>query len=108
MADIPQITVDQVPENAAVLDVREDDEWRAGHIMGVKHIPLAEVPQRLDEIPEADTVYVFCRAGGRSAQATTWLNGNGFNAVNVDGGMKAWDAAGKPMVSEDGSAAAVI
>lgn len=108
MADIPQITVDQLPDDAVILDVREDDEWQAGHIDGVKHIPLAEVPQRLDEVPEADTVYVFCRAGGRSARATGWLNDNGVNAVNVDGGMKAWESANKPMVTDNGSAPAVI
>jgi rhodanese-related sulfurtransferase len=108
MADIPQTTVDQLPDDAVILDVREDDEWQAGHIDGVTHIPLAEVPQRLGEVPEADTVYVFCRAGGRSSRATGWLNDNGVNAVNVDGGMKAWESAGKAMVTDDGSAPAVI
>lgn len=108
MAEITQITVDQLPDDAVVLDVREDDEWQAGHIDGVTHIPLAEVPQRLGEIPEADTVYVVCRSGGRSSRATEWLNDNGRGAVNVDGGMKAWAAAGKPMVSDGGSSPAVI
>lgn len=108
MADTPQTTVDQLPENAVILDVREDDEWQAGHIDGVTHIPLAEVPQRLGDVPEADTVYVVCRSGGRSGRATGWLNDNGINAVNIDGGMKAWHSAGKPMVAENGSDPSVI
>lgn len=102
MTSIPQTTVDQLPADAVILDVREDDEWNAAHIEGVTHIPLAEIPQRLDEVPDADPVYVFCRGGGRSSRVTEWLNNNGYSAVNVDGGMKSWEAAGKPMVSDSG------
>lgn len=108
MADTPQTSIDQLPADAVVLDVREDDEWQAGRIDGVKHIPLAEVPQRFNELPEADTVYVVCRSGGRSARATDWLNENGVNAVNVEGGMKAWESAGKPMVADGDSSPSVI
>ena len=108
MTSIPQTTVDQLPDDAAILDVREDDEWTAGHIDGVTHIPTAEVPQRLGEVPDGDPVYVFCRSGGRSSRVTEWLNQNGYSAVNVDGGMKAWEAAGKPMVSGSAEPPTVI
>lgn len=108
MADFPQTTVDQIPDDAVILDVREDDEWQAGHIDGVTHIPLAEVPQRFTEIPEADEVYVFCRFGGRSAKATEWLQAQGVEAINVDGGMKAWEAAGKPLVADNSESPAII
>ncbi|PRZ44430.1 rhodanese-related sulfurtransferase [Antricoccus suffuscus] len=107
MSEIPETTVDQLPADAVILDVREDDEWQAGHIEGVTHIPIAEVPQRLGDVPEGDPVYVFCRGGGRSSRVTEWLNNNGYDAVNVDGGMKSWEAAGKPLVA-DGDAAPTI
>ena len=66
------------------------------------HIPMGDVPARLDDLPEGDPLYVTCRGGGRSARVAAWLNQNGFDAVNVAGGMGEWEAAGKPMVSETG------
>jgi rhodanese-related sulfurtransferase len=99
---VPTVSVLEVPEDAVVLDVREDDEWVHGHIDGAVHIPMGDVPARLDEIPETDLLYVMCRGGGRSARVAGWLNQNGFDAVNVGGGMGDWEATGKPMVSETG------
>lgn len=98
---VPTVSVDEVPDDAVVLDVREDDEWVHGHIEGATHIPMGDVPARLDEVPEADPLYVICRSGGRSARVAMWLTANGFDAVNVSG-MGDWEAAGKPMVSETG------
>jgi rhodanese-related sulfurtransferase len=99
---VPTVPASEVPEDAVVLDVREDDEWVAGHIDGATHIPMGEVPARLEELPEADPLYVTCRGGGRSARVAAWLNANGYDAVNVGGGMGEWEAAGRPMVSESG------
>jgi rhodanese-related sulfurtransferase len=99
---VPTVSVAELPEDAVVLDVREDDEWVHGHIEGATHIPMGDVPVRLDEVPEADVLYVTCRGGGRSARVAAWLNLNGFDAVNVAGGMGEWEAAGRPMVSETG------
>ncbi|MBT0771159.1 rhodanese-like domain-containing protein [Kineosporia sp. J2-2] len=96
----------QVPADAAILDVREPDEWDAGHISGAVHIPLMEVPARTADLPEGD-VYVVCRSGGRSARAAAWLEQNGFEAINISGGMGAWQAVGREMVSETGEAPAV-
>ena len=102
---VPSVSVTEVPEGAYVVDVREDDEWVAGHIDGALHIPLGDVPVRYGEIEaDGDTpVYVICRAGGRSSRAVAWLSQNGVDAVNVDGGMGAWADAGRPMVSETGA-----
>ena len=108
MSETPETTVVQLPSDAVILDVREDDEWEAGHVKGATHIPVAEVPKRLSEVPEADTLYVVCRGGGRSARVTAWLNDNGFQAVNVAGGMQSWKAAGKPMYAENGKEPEVI
>lgn len=98
--NVPSVGVDQIPADVTLLDVREDDEWAAGHAPEALHIPMGELAGRLGELPADQDVYVVCRGGGRSARATAYLNGNGWDAVNVDGGMRSWEAAGKPMVSE--------
>lgn len=108
---IPTVTIDGVPdplpEQLAVLDVREQVEWDNGHIDGALHIPLAELPQRLDEVPTEQTL-VVCKVGGRSAQAVAWLTQAGREVVNLDGGMLDWEAAGRPMVNENGGAPQVV
>ncbi len=90
-----------LPAELVVLDVREDYEWRAGHIQGALHIPLGSLPQRLVDIPAGQRILVVCKVGGRSAQATQFLQARGRAAVNLAGGMVAWDAAGREMVAED-------
>nr|WP_240939947.1 rhodanese-like domain-containing protein [Planosporangium flavigriseum] len=88
-----------------MLDVREDDEWVAGHAPDAHHMPMHTVPARLDEIPADGDVVVVCRAGGRSAQVVAYLQATGRDNVrNLAGGMMAWAQAGRPMVSEDGGA----
>ncbi|ABS01657.1 rhodanese-related sulfurtransferase [Kineococcus radiotolerans] len=109
MTDFPTFDVDGVPtvavtdlsDDAVVLDVREDEEWAAGHAPGALHIPMGQVPQRLGELPEG-RVLVVCRSGGRSQRTAQWLQRNGHDVVNVDGGMSAWAGAGRAMVSETG------
>lgn len=96
-ADVP---ASQVPEGGWLLDVREMYEWRAGHVPGARHIPMSELNQRSDEIPADQMVYVICRSGARSAVVAQALNGSGWQAVNVAGGMLDWAAAGRPMVSD--------
>ena len=115
-SQIPRVSVSDVAGDASILDVREPDEWAAGHAPGAIHIPLGELPDRLSELAElaelsdvlADsgggTVAVTCRGGGRSSRAVAWLTEQGYAVANLDGGMKAWQAAGKPMVA-DGDAA---
>lgn len=93
MSDLPR-------ESLVLLDVREDDEWRAGHAPQALHIPLRDVPARMDELPDDQPIYVVCRTGGRSMQATAFLNANGYEAVNVAGGMKSWETEGRPVVTE--------
>ncbi|MGA8211237.1 MAG: rhodanese-like domain-containing protein [Nocardioidaceae bacterium] len=103
---VPTVAVggvpDPLPADLHVLDVREPEEWRLGHVEGAHHIPLAELPARVDEVPEGQ-VLVVCKVGGRSARAVAYLQQRGHDAVNLDGGMIEWQAAGRPMVSDTGS-----
>lgn len=109
--NIPTVAVtgvpDPLPEQLTVLDVREQVEWQHGHIQGAVHIPLGDLPQRLDEVGAEQTL-VVCKVGGRSAQAVAYLQHHGREAVNLDGGMLDWEAAGRPMVSETGEPAQVV
>jgi rhodanese-related sulfurtransferase len=102
--NVPEVQVaelpEQLPEGVTLLDVREPDEWAAGHAPTAVHIPMGEVAGRLAELPADDDVYVVCRSGGRSARVTAYLNANGWNAVNVSGGMQSWHAAGRPLVGD--------
>ncbi|MGM0930266.1 MAG: rhodanese-like domain-containing protein [Actinomycetota bacterium] len=102
MSDVENVDVNSVGGDATILDVREDYEWEAGHIDGAVHIPLNELPLRLEELDPDVDLHVVCRSGGRSFRATEWLNSNGYSAVNIYGGMGAWLDAGKPIVSENG------
>ncbi len=103
---IPTVEIDAVPnplpEGLLVLDVREDDEWAAGHIDGAVHIPLMELPARVGEVTEreAPQTLVVCKGGGRSARAVGYLVQQGFDVVNLADGMLGWERAGRPMVAD--------
>jgi rhodanese-related sulfurtransferase len=99
---VPAVDAADVPSDAYLLDVREAAEWQCEHVAGAQHIPLSELLRRVGEVPRDRQVHVICKVGARSAQAAQFLNGNGWDAVNVDGGMLAWVAAGRPVVSETG------
>jgi rhodanese-related sulfurtransferase len=88
-------------EGAYVVDVREPDEYRSGHVPGAALIPLSLVPMRIDEIPQEETVYVICHSGGRSAQAVQYLRRFGVDAINVAGGTDGWIQTGQPVVTGD-------
>lgn len=107
-AELPTASVSELPaEGFTLIDVREDDEWAAGHAPGAVHIPLGELPNRTEELsklPDDKPLYIVCRSGGRSARATAWLNASGWDAVNVAGGMKSWHTEGRPVVCEQDGA----
>jgi rhodanese-related sulfurtransferase len=83
-----------------VIDVREPFEWEAGHAAGAVHIPLGDLGSRIDEVPRVAPVYVVCAAGGRSLQGAALLQRHGIEAVNVTGGMNAWQQADLPVVRD--------
>ena len=112
MTEIQQITpqeaTQRVESGALLLDVREPDEWQAGHAPGAKHLPLGELGARVDELPKDRPIVAVCRVGGRSGKAAEALVNAGYDVVNLAGGMQAWDAAGQPVVTDDGGRGAVI
>ncbi|MDH6245398.1 rhodanese-like domain-containing protein [Mycobacterium sp. OTB74] len=112
--DVTHVEVAEVPEvlggpgdsgkAVILLDVRESDEWARGHAAGAQHIPLGEVPARHGEIDPDAMLYVICHAGGRSLKAAQWLARNGYEPINVSGGMLAWVGAGRAVVTDAGGA----
>jgi rhodanese-related sulfurtransferase len=103
------VTAPQVEPQTYLLDVREPDEWEAGHAPEAHHLPMMEVPARMAEVPTDTEVVVVCRSGGRSGQVVSYLMGNGWDNVrNLDGGMQSWSAAGRDLVSENGQPARVL
>jgi rhodanese-related sulfurtransferase len=102
--EIPTASVsgvpDPLPEGLLVLDVREDDEWQAGHVAGSLHIPLMELGNRYGELPDAEQTLVVCRVGNRSAYAAGFLIQQGIDAVNLAGGLVAWEVAGRALVAD--------
>lgn len=91
-----------------VVDVRFPNEWDAGHIDGARHIPEDDLPDRLDELDRERPVVTVCRAGARSAEAASFLGGEGFDAQSLDGGMEAWAEAGLPLRRTDGEPGTVV
>ena len=92
-----------------VLDVREDDEWAAGHMPDAVHIPMSGLLDRVSEVPKDRDVVVVCKVGSRSAQVTAYLRQQGWtNVANLDGGVVAWVQAGKPFVTDSGAPATVL
>ena len=80
--------------DVVLIDVREPDEFAAGHIPEATLIPLGQLSSRLSEIPKDKTVVAVCRSGNRSGQATELLRQAGFDAHNMSGGMISWEQAG--------------
>jgi len=105
---VPTVDVEAVGEDTTVLDVREPDEYTAGHISDAMHIPMGALPERAPEVPDDRRVVVVCRSGHRSARATAYLRQEGLDAVNLAGGMRAWVAAGRPMTTETGAEPALL
>ena len=100
--DVPTTAVEllptPLPTDITVLDVREPEEWDAGHIDGAVHVPLSQLPHRFVEIDDARAVLCVCAVGARSAQAVLFLRSRGMDAINLHGGMLAWSHAGRPVV----------
>ena len=95
-------------EHVVLLDVRNADEWAAGHAPSARWVPLPELESVRFQLPMNRRIVCVCRSGHRSARATADLVQMGFDAVNMVGGMKAWAAQGLPVVQDDGAPGTVI
>ena len=109
---VPDVSAEEgrhlVDEGALLLDVREADEWDAGHSPEATWIPLGEVPDRLGDLPRDRKIVAICRSGGRSRAVAGALIGAGYDVVNVDGGMRAWMAEDYDVVAADGLPGVVV
>ena len=109
---VPEVDVTEARQRAdagaVVLDVREPDEWEAGHAEGAAWIPMGEVAARAGELPSDRTIVVVCRVGSRSARVTSALLRAGYDAVNLAGGMKAWASSGHPVVTDTGAPGSIV
>jgi rhodanese-related sulfurtransferase len=123
MADAPQNeprevgreeALELIDEGAQLIDVRADHEWEAGRISGATHVPLPDLPQRLDEIDKDRLVVVYCRGGNRSSMATAALGEAGYDAVKLSEGIVGWSGEDLPLepeggyVADSGEAAAIL
>ncbi|BDB44915.1 MULTISPECIES: rhodanese-like domain-containing protein [Mycobacterium] len=86
-----------VGEGALVVDVRREFEWKRVHIPSAVHMPLETLADRGLQLPEDRLIITFCTGGLRSAGAANLLVENGFEAVNMSGGLIHWRAAGGPL-----------
>lgn len=108
-SQIPAVAATDVGRGAHLLDIREQDEWDAGHAPGAQHLPMSEIQARLDEVPTDRDVVVVCRSGNRSARVVQFLLANGWRQVrNLDGGLQDWVAVGRPLVAAHDQPAAVL
>jgi rhodanese-related sulfurtransferase len=92
----------RIDAGAVLLDLRQPQEWRAGHAPSARHIPLNDLARRQKEIPTGMPIITVCRSGARSATAAGLLAANGRTVLNLTGGMRAWSAAGLPVIANGG------
>lgn len=104
----PQEAAQRADDGALLLDVREPDEWEAGHAPGAQHLPLGRVASGVGDLPKDRPIVAVCRMGGRSEKAAVALKAAGFDVVNLAGGMTGWAAAGQRVVKDDGEVGTVI
>ena len=101
--NVSQLTPQQLkanlglPQKPYVLDVRQPEEFRDGHISGSRLIPLGELNRRMKELPQEREIVCVCHSGNRRSSAARQLSAAGYNVSNLRGGMIAWARAGLPI-----------
>jgi rhodanese-related sulfurtransferase len=104
MSEIESIPVEEAITLATggswLVDVREPDEWETGHAPTAYSLPMSQINERIGELPQDATLLIMCHSGGRSARVTEALTQAGYNAINVEGGITAWNAAGGEVVAD--------
>ncbi|MGE0305456.1 MAG: rhodanese-like domain-containing protein [Acidimicrobiia bacterium] len=108
---LPTIDVDvaaALGDGTVLLDVREYEEWMSGHAPSAIHIPMSQLPDRIAELDRTVPIVCVCRSGNRSARVTAWLRRQGFDAINMRGGMSVWSSVGHPVLNHNGTPGVVI
>lgn len=96
LSQVPQVSLAQVEaacheSRVLILDVRTEEEYHAGHILGARSLPLYELAEKINQVPRERPVYVICQTGGRSLQAVKFLMSQGYSQVfSVSQGMEKW------------------
>jgi rhodanese-related sulfurtransferase len=102
---ISEASVDELEaalqSGAPLVDVREPDEYEAGHVPGAVLVPLATVPDSLDRFATDGPNYVICKSGARSYRACEFLSDQGLEVINIEGGTMAWIISGRGTVTGD-------
>lgn len=102
---VSEVTIEELESalqsGATLIDVRETDEYVAGHVPGAVLVPLASVPASLARFSADSTNYVICKSGARSYRACEFLVEQGLDAVNVEGGTMAWIISGRGTAAGD-------
>ncbi len=108
--DLPttDVTTASTRTDATLLDVREYEEFASGHAPTAVHLPMSVLMGRVDELDKRQTLMCICRSGNRSRQVAAWLISQGYDAINVVGGMSAWERDGHPVVNSWGGQGGVI
>jgi rhodanese-related sulfurtransferase len=96
---VSEVDIDTLirPHDAELIDVREEDEFVAGHVPGARLVPMSQITARLGELPRDRPLYVICAVGQRSLAVADYLVRSGFEAYSVAGGTYAWMGAGQPV-----------
>ena len=85
---LPENIEQHILDGYKLIDVREDDEWNAGHHSGAKHIPMSTIPENLNTFEESEKYIIICRSGHRSGKVAAYLDSQGYESFNMIGGMR--------------------
>ncbi len=104
----PREAKELVDQGTMMIDVRELSEWNHGHAPGAIHLPMSRIQEHLHRVPKDEEVVVCCRSGSRSSAVASFLASNGYNVINLKGGMAAWHAHGLPVVNSNGVRGSIV
>lgn len=106
--EISAVPSAQVPPGVTLVDVREENEFLAGHATGALNVPMSTLRDRVDELPKEGIIYLICRSGARSKASGEFLAEHGYDVVNVSDGTLGWQQSGREMEAADGADPQVI